>query len=220
MNEDVITHDASPDASQLNAADGGGADVTSSLSLDELNTYLGKNFKDKDTALKSLKDTYRYVGNPTVDALAQKIGADPERVTEALKTLINGQEGVVTQAQLQEERFFDKNPHLEELRPVLTRLRSSDPTAKSMSWDEFVKSPTAATLVEKVTGYNEIQGKKSILESNPRLGVATDKLTQARQLTEQARQAANMGDVTSSVVAHETAKQNAVAGVLEAYDLK
>jgi len=89
-----------------------------------------------------------------------------------------------------------------------------------MSWDEFVKSPTASTLVEKVTGYNEIQGKKSILESNPRLGVATDKLTQARQLSQEAVRAAQSGDVTSSVVAQEAAKANAVASVMEAYDLK
>jgi len=119
MFEDT-TPETFPGAADVPASDGGGAVDTNSLSLDELNTFLGKNFKDKDSALKSLKDTYRYVGNPTVDALAQKMGAEPERVTQALQSLLNGQvpEGVMTKEQFQEERFFDKNPHLEELRPV------------------------------------------------------------------------------------------------------
>jgi hypothetical protein len=216
MNEDVITQNTSPDPVDVPGADGGSTDNPNALSLEELNSYLGKNFKDKDTALKSLKDTYRYVGNPTVDALSQKLGAPQEQVAEALKTLMSTQPAGMTQEQYQEDRFFDKNPDLEELRPQLSRLRSSDPEASKQSWSEFIKSPLVAPLVEKVKGYNEIQGRKSVLESNPRLGAVSDKLSEAKKLAQEARQS---GDPFAAQQAENAARESAVRGVLEAYDL-
>lgn len=87
-----------------------------------------------------------------------------------------------------------------------------------MSWSEFVSNnEQAKKVVSTFTGYNEVQSQKSVLESNPRLGVATDKLTEARTLLEQAEAS---GNVTQAINAHNQARESAVAGVLEAYELK
>lgn len=226
MSQEDTTPTTQPGASQLNAADGKGAvdPVTppqNGLTLDELNTFLGKSFKDKDTALKSLKDTYSYVGNQTTEALARKLGKPEDEVLSALKTVMDtkGAPDVMTRAQFQEEQFFDKNASLTDYRSQLAAIKNSDPATKAMTWQDFVKSPVAASLVEKVTGYDEIQRNKSVLESNPRLGAATDKIGKAAQATEEARKAAMSGDVTNAERALHTAKVNAVAAVREAYEM-
>ena len=69
-NQDNLTDSTLPGATHVEAS-GGQAAVADTLSLAELNTLLGKDFKDKATALKAVKDTFSYIGrqntvaNPT-----------------------------------------------------------------------------------------------------------------------------------------------------------
>lgn len=238
--EEVITQEPLADGSQLNPADGGGADQTGSISLEDLSKVLGKEYKDPETALKSVKDTFNYVGdvgkvkNLINDAKA-KLGTDEAGVLTALNKLMEEQittttpevkvdaptqpstEGFITREQYQEDIFFSKNDSLNEVRDVLTPLKNADPATKAMSWNDFIASDTAKKVVDTFTGYQEVQSKKSVLESNPRLGTATDRLTEARTLLEEAQQATN---VTQAINMHNAAKDSAVAGVLEAYGMK
>ena len=62
---------AVPDASQLNAAGADGTvqnvPATDGMTLSEINAALGKNFPNKEAALKSFKDTFSYVGKKVED---------------------------------------------------------------------------------------------------------------------------------------------------------
>jgi hypothetical protein len=119
-----------------------------------------------------------------------------------------------------EDMFFMKNENIADLRNILTPIKNSSEETKAMSWDQFVQSETAKQVIEPVLGFREVQSKKSVLDSSPRLGAAVDKISQAGQFAEEARKAAEVGDVTTSVRAQNAARDSAVASVIEAYDLK
>lgn len=237
--EEVITPETLPDGSQLNPADGGGADRTGSISLDQLSEVLGKDFKDVDGALKSIKDTYGYVGSQAqytekISALASALNTDEQGVLSTIETLMeeinNGAGGgndapvVVPQDGGQyvtkEDLFFMNNKEIADLRDVLTPLKNANDATRDMPWDQFVASDTAKKVIEPIIGYREVQSRNSILDSSPRLGSAVDKVSQANQLVEQAAQAERSGDVATANRAMNAARQGAVASVIDAYDLK
>jgi hypothetical protein len=235
--DDVITPQTLADGPQLSPADGGSADEAGNISLEELSKVLGKEYKDAETALKSVKDTFNYVGDVgkiknIINSAKEKLGTDEAGVLNALNKLMEPEikapevpvaqpaqqsaEGFVTRDQYLEDMFFSKNDNLTEVRDILTPLKNASDVTKSMSWNDFVASEQAKKVVDTFTGYKEVQSKKSVLESNPRLGVATDKLSEAQGLMDQARTA------TSPQVAYQAeqqARRSAIEGVIEAYGL-
>lgn len=241
--EEVITQETLTDVVDVATTDGGSADEAGSISLGELSKVLGKEYKDAETALKSVKDTFNYVGDVgkvknLLNDAKQKLNTDEAGVLNALNKLMEDNTQVtpevkvaapaqpstegqyLTEAQLNrrldEVAFFSKNESISEYKDVLAPLKEK--FGADMSWSEFVSNnEQAKKVVSTFTGYNEVQSQKSVLESNPRLGVATDKLTEARTLVEQAEAS---GNVTQAVNAHNQARESAVAGVLEAYELK
>jgi hypothetical protein len=241
--EEITTPEALPDAPQLSAADGGGADQPDSIPLAALKDVLGKDFKDADGALKSIQDTYKFVGSQgayreKIDRLSSALGTDEQGVLSTLENLMtdinNKADGtvetpaVVPQAPqadggeyvTKEEMFFMKNENIADLRNVLTPIKNSSEETKAMSWDQFVQSETAKQVIEPVLGYREVQSKKSVLDSSPRLGSAVDKSSQASQLVQEAEKAYNSGDPQTGHRAMAQARDNAVSSVIEAFDLK
>lgn len=239
--EEVITQETLAGDVDVTSADGGSADQTSVISLDELKTVLGKEFKDPETALKSIKDTFNYVGDVgkvkgVIAEAKSRLGTDEQGVISALNKLMEesnksegvkveapiqpSAEGFITKEQYQEDIFFSKNQNLSEVKDILTPLKNANPETKNMSWDAFIATDNAKKVVDTFTGYNEVQSKRSVLESNPRLGVATDKLTEARTLLVEASKAGQAGDVMTANRFQAQAREGAVASVLEAYDLK
>lgn len=102
----------------------------------------------------------------------------------------------VSRAELEEIRFFDKNPDLEPYRDVLKGLR-----AEGESFDQVIAKDAIKTLLEAKKEVDTTKKNKSVLETNPRLGQVTDKMSKARE-------ALSSGDYNS-------AKQNAVSAVLD-----
>lgn len=239
--EEVITQETLPDGSQLNPADGGGADEAGSISLEDLSKVLGKEYKDAETALKSVKDTFNYVGDVgkvknLINDAKSILNTDEAGVLNALNKLMEepltpsptpeaqtatpaqpSTEGFITRDQYQEDMFFSRNQDLSEVKDILTPLKNATPETKSMSWENFVATDNAKKVVDTFTGYKQVQSEKSVLESNPRLGAVTDRLTEARNLVQEAQ---TTGNVTQAVNMMNTARESAVASVLEAYDLK
>lgn len=236
--EEVITPETLPDGSQLNPADGGGADRTGSISLDQLSEVLGKDFKDVDGALKSIKDTYGYVGSQAqytekISALASALGTDESGVLSTIETLMeeinngtgagnNAPQAEVPQGQYvtKEDMFFMQNKEISDLRDVLTPLKNANEETRDMPWEQFVQHDLAKKVIEPITGYRAVQNERSVLDSSPRLGSAVDKISQAHQLVEQASQAERSGDVATANRAMSSAREGAVASVIDAYDLK
>lgn len=236
--EEVITPEVLPDGPQLSPADDGGADQTGSIPLSTLKEVLGKDFKDVDGALKSIKDTYGYVGSQAqytekIGKLATALGTDEDGVLSTIDSLmeeINGggegteQPVVVPQTDGQyvtkEDMFFMNNKELSDLRDVLTPIKNSSETTRDMPWETFIGSETAQKVIVPITGYRKVEAQNSVLDSSPRLGAAVDKITKANDFAAQADQAARQGDTVGANVAANAARQNAVESVLDAYDLK
>ena len=227
MSEEVITPDTLPDGADVTPSSGEGAD-DAAISLEEIASVLGKEFKNKETALKSIKDTFNFVGatgqvKAKLDEAKAKLGTDDKGVLSALSKLMenpNPSENFVSRDQYMEDMFFKDNPNLSELREPLRAMKTASEASKGMDWSAFVASETVKPIVEKVTGYNEAQSKKSVLETNPRLGVATDALGKARVAIQEATKAEQSGDVYTARAQASEARSSAVSGVMEAFDIR
>lgn len=224
-------------------ADGSG----NSISLEALQEVLGKDFKDVDGALKSIKDTYSYVGSQAqfkeqVSKLATALNTDEAGVLSTLENLIMdinnpnpsdpnpavpavdpvntapADSGFVTRAEMDEQNFFSENKSLSDLKDVLRPIKEA--FGKDMSWSDFANTEQAQKVIAPITGYREIEQQKSVLESNPRLGAVTDTMSKARESMAAATAAANAGDRQTAVQQENAARESAVAGVIDAYDLK
>ena len=240
MNE-VITPETLPDGSQLNPADGGGAaHDAGSISLADLSKILGKEFPDVETALKSVKDTYSYVGSQAqyrekIGALAETLGTDEEGVLTTIDTLMselnNGGQGgegndqtptpQVNEGQYvtKDDLFFMQNKEMNELRDVLTPIKNASDETRAMPWEQFVTTDTAKKVIEPITGYREIQNQRTVLEGGTRLGGVTDVLAESERLVQESFNAERQGDVLTASRAMNAARKGAVDSVIEAYGL-
>lgn len=237
--EEVTTPETLSDAPRSSAADGQGAEQSGSITLEALRETLGKDFKDVDGALKSLKDTYSYVGSQAqyrekVGALATALGTDEQGVLATIDNLmqeINNEsgggnapeqmqdrDGFVSKEQYQEDMFFSKNDNISGIREELSVLK--DNFGADQSWDEFVASERAQRLITPINGYREMEAQKSVLESNPRIGMASDKLSDAQKNMRESQQRAQAGDIAGAHQAENAAREGAVGSVLEAYGIK
>lgn len=173
MHEEDITLEALSDESQLNSADADGTVDTMTggqpaLTLAELNAKLGKNFKDTETALKALKDTFSYVGKKKEDITREvKSQLDTETKTEQLARELE---------EMRKERFFDKNPQFAD--PNVRKLIES----LGEKPHEVVERPEFKEVFSKVTSYEESTKMNNVLESNSRLAQSKDTLQKAQEL--------------------------------------
>lgn len=226
MSEELNTPEAVPSASDVSAEEGGGAEA--SVSLQQIKDVLGKDFKDADTALKSIKDTYNFVGSQAqykekISDIASKLGTDEDGVLSALESLTAQPKAqpktpqaptgdYVSREQYEQDQFFARNQELESLKDVLVPLKEAH---KDLSWGEFIKQDTVSQLVDTYKTASELQSKKSVVESNPRIAQMTDNYQKAAQALNESRQAARTGDIAAANRAEEAARQSAVNAVIE-----
>lgn len=173
MEEDNNTYEAlSGDESiELASSDGGEtvSDVTpEAISLDELKQILGKDFKDKASALKSVKDTYRFVGKPK------------EPVIDESK--------FISREQYEQDMFYSKKPEYDQ--PEIRAILDSMAHAKNIPHRDVAESPEFKAVFEKVRGYDESQKAKTVLATNPRIAASRDVLQKAAEAAQQGRQEA------------------------------
>jgi len=163
MEDDNNTLDALSDDAQLTSADAEGTvsdeSTNEGLTLAELNSMLGKNFKDKTTALKSVKDTYSYVGKRKEDII-KEVGGNNNEIASELKLI-------------KDNMFFDKNPDYSQYKGLIAKM-GDNPV-------DVVNSEEFKAIFEKAKGFDENQKLKSVLVSNPRLAQTKDTLTKARE---------------------------------------
>lgn len=151
------------------------------LSLNELNSYLGKNFKDKESALKSLKDTFSYVGKKTED-ITPKI--DPNQF--------------ISREQYETDMFYSRNAEYStpEVREVIDAMAK----AKGMSPKDVVNSDTFKAVFSKVKGYDDSQSLRSVLETNPRLASTRDSFTKGAEHLQSGNKDAGEALITKAVL--------------------
>ena len=159
--ENVVPSDiASSDTSMTDSTVS--SDTVEQLSLRELNEYLGKSFKDKATAIKSIKDTYSFVGRRQEDAIKT---LDPERF--------------ISRDQYESDMFYSKNPEYEKsgVRTVIDSLAKAQGKRPS----DIVQSDDFKAIFSKVRGYDESQSVRSVLETNPRMAGSRDNFAKAQE---------------------------------------
>jgi len=185
MQEENITSEALPDESQLNSADASETvepketlsdSQLRGLSLDELNESLGKQFKDKDSAIKAIKDTFSYVGKKV------------DQVEEDLKT-----KGFISKRELEEVLFYRDNPDYQANKDIIDAYASKF----GISPAEAVKSEALSGLLAKAQKADSYESNQSVIESNPRLVATKSNLDKARDMAFKKGQ----GDQVQSLVA-------------------
>ncbi len=177
---------------------------------DVLNEALGKDYKDNDSAIKSIKDTFDFVGKAgkyrqVVDTVMKQKGVDEAGAVQILEGLLKSNSkseidpsNFVSREELEERDFFSEKPELASQKELIKSLAKAE--GKKVS--EIVEMDKYKTIFEKVQKYDASEKSKSVLHSNPRLGKASSKLAEAQD----ARKAGNMAQ----------AKSKAVEAVLEA----
>jgi hypothetical protein len=141
MEENNTTPDTLSEASQLNAADVNGTVGSVSaegMTLAELNSHLGKNFPNRDSAMKAIKDTFSYVGKKTDDIKREVLSTvkNDERIDLLAKEL----------AVERKERFYDKNPQYASLRSVIEKAGDNPAEVVTQEWFKEIS--------KKVSGYD------------------------------------------------------------------
>lgn len=156
----------------------------SALSLEELNSTLGKNFKTKEDALKSLKDTNSFVGKKV------------DKIVDGTKDGEIDSDKYVSKTEFEDERFLRNNKEVAAHEDLLRSMRQGGQSLEEVSKTDVFKNASKA-----INAGNEAEDAKSVLQSNPKLGAAKDKMTQANESLEK-------GDIAA-------AKKNAVGAVLD-----
>lgn len=199
----------------------GKGDDASQIKLDQLNELLGRDYKDVDTALNAVKETYSFVGKRDelrqgVEDVMKATGQDESTVLQNLQSLMESKPEesksespkqefnpdeikAELNARYEEDRFFDKNPEFEAIKDYVKPLKAQE-SFKDMTWSEFAQTEQAKKLVETFSGYEEATSKKSVVESNPRLGAISDKLSQAKQAQESGDDATAKSTAVSAVI--------------------
>lgn len=217
MSED-ITSEALPDGGNVEPSDS--LETVEGVSEESnvakiLSEALGKDFKSNDAAIKAVKDTFKYVGKvgtyqKTVDALAEKFKTDESGVLKIMEQMNNQVEPtpkaetvpdsneVLTnlQKEVEDMRFYKSNPDLEKHSELLSELRGS-----GKSLQEVADSKVFKETVEKLKAHEEQESKKSVLQSNSRLGQVKSKI-------EKAQESLSEGN-------YESAKKSAVSAVVD-----
>lgn len=150
---ETLPETGSPESDSQGAvgSEGSGDAKVGAMTLTELNSLLGKNFSDKETALKSIKDTFSYVGKKT------------DTVKEDLS-----KSGYMTKEQFENELFFRDNPEHSKNKDVLEALAK----AKGVTLREASQNESYKQLHENSANFEKGQSLKSTLEPNPRLASA------------------------------------------------
>lgn len=161
MDQDITPEGQADGVDVAPVAPEGAVAGVADLSLEELNQHLGKNFKDKETALKSLKDTFSYVGKKR-DDIAKEFGQ--EQKLSVIETEL---------AKLRKDLWFKDNPDHAPNRALIEKL-GDDPT-------KVIDSPEYKVIFEKVKGYDESQKLRTVLDSSPRIAAARDSFSKAKE---------------------------------------
>lgn len=127
------------------------------ISVKELEQILGKTFKTKDSALKSVKDTYAFVGAPKPAA--------PSVADETIKNELKG---------IKADLFYSQNPQYAPYKAVISKM-GENPT-------DVIGTEEFKNVFDNLAAFDKLQKSKTVLESNSRVGQVTDKMTEAKAL--------------------------------------
>lgn len=154
--QDNPTDETLAGAAHVDAADGGAAVAPDALTLSEMNAILGKDFKDKDSAAKAIKDTFSYVGKRKED-----IAAELRSQTDAAAAKNPDLAAKSDVLRLETDLFYAQNPQYKGYESLIAKMGGRPA--------EVVDMPEFKTVFEKGKIADEAEQKKSVVSSNARL---------------------------------------------------
>jgi len=186
MPEENINQEILPDEP---SDDEGSVDESSKPLYKVLGETLGKDFKSDEAALKSIKDTQQMVGkvgkySKALKTLENKLGGDQELAknlnAQAFETEVKPEspekevKEISVEEQVQDILFYKENPKLVPYKKIIEGLKSDTaPSAYDvLKLDEF----------KPFSDFAGKQDEKSVIMSKTRVGQATDKIDEAKQM--------------------------------------
>lgn len=161
------------------------------LSLAELNQLLGRKFDSKESALKSIKDTFSFATTRVTD-IASKVDETTKTELKRLSDTVEAQN---------KELFYTQNPKYAPHRKLIDSLGKVP--------GDVVNSDVFKETFTTLQAHGETVKLKTVLESNPRLAASRDSMTKAADLKK-----ASNGFVTPEV------ERLVTESVLDAYGLR
>lgn len=229
--ENEAANPQTPSPGEPSASSPGG-ESNDALKLEEINALVGRNYTNLDDAKAALAETYKTVGalgtlKPLMTDLTKRFGTDEDGVIKLMEENLKTPpqqapdlSGIVTKEQYEEDMFFSKNSEYEPLRATAKAIKNSADELKAMPWAQFVEQDAFKTVFEPYKEVNELKSSRSVLESNSRLGQVTDKVKEAKEHAQAARQSLMQGDLAGANASNEAARKSATASVIEAFNLK
>lgn len=149
MDEENITHEAL--AEESDGENGAVESVTPSIAK-ILSKELGKEFKDDESALKAVKDTFSYVGKKQ-DQVKNEVKKELQ-IDEVVQNVANENK------LMRQELFYLKNKEYDtpEVREFIQET-GKDPA-------DVVNSESFKKIFDKVKGYEKAQESANVLKSN------------------------------------------------------
>lgn len=132
------------------------------MSLQEINDYLGKNYPSKEAALKSIKDTFSYVGKKKESVVKEALDEDR----------------FISREQYEKDMFFSKNPDYSN--DSVKKVLESISKAEGISIVEASQTEAFKEVFGAVKGFSESQNLKTVLETNPRIASTKSNLSKAK----------------------------------------
>lgn len=178
-----------------------------------LERELGKKFSDEQSALKAVKDTFNYVGKAgkyqkAVESVMQSKGLSEDDAISFIANTSKAQSQEVdmskyaTREELQERDFYSEKPDLKPYQATINAFRKANPD-KTLS--EVIELPEVKGILDKAIAQDTVAKQKSVLHSNQKIGIASDKMTKAREASQQG----NVAEAT----------KNAVGAVIDAFEI-
>ena len=194
MNPDNPNDPSLAGDAHVTSADGGATVDSSTLTLTELNSFLGKSFTDKDTALASLKETFSFVGKRQADIerdVRAKLAAEAGQTAQPdLKAEVSS---------LRDRVFFSENPQFKGYESIIRKM-GSDPA-------EVVTSPEFKTVFEKGKVADEVTQTRSVVASSARVGQSTSVSAEAVKTANATHSTEQTADVLARGIREEIEAQ-------------
>ena len=207
--KDIKPEDTYTDEQGVSSSDGleddSNSDSGSNQSFKDLvNAELGKEYKSDEEALKAFKELNSYVGEfGKIKKAAEEKGVD-------LKDLVTNTDANVSNdiKQLKDQLWFSENAEYKPYKEMINAMRKDNQTL-----DEVINSDTFKNTFEKIKGYDEQESKKSVLETNPKLGLIKSKTEESNKYMAEANKKLYSGDAQGAEQDYSKAKQAAVSAV-------
>jgi len=185
--EDVATAEGAENVEAVNS------ETPEEAALRVLNQATGEQFKDLETAQKSIGELKSYTGMKKED-VAKKLEETGEYVKAS--DLDSKLEGL--QAAMRDNTFFEKNADLAPFRSVIETVAK----ANNQSVEEAVKDPVLSQVLEGKKEYDNISAQKTVMESNPRTLQANTKMEEAKKAAATGDQAKLESQVGGALMDH------------------